>query len=60
MTPVIYYNPTILRRAGLEMTRFILAHEDAHIELAHLRVKVAGIRLPAHRRSDGDCQRRSD
>lgn len=36
--PVIYYNPAILGRAGLEMTRFILAHEDAHIELAHLRV----------------------
>lgn len=35
---VIYYNPEILERVGPAMATFILAHEDAHIQLAHVRV----------------------
>jgi hypothetical protein len=35
--PVIFYNPTLMRRLGPELEQFFLAHERAHIELRHTR-----------------------
>lgn len=42
--PVIYYNPRLMERYGPEISAFVLAHEQAHIELGHRRpqAKVAG------------------
>ncbi len=35
--PVIYYNPRLMERYGPEISAFVLAHEEAHIRLAHRR-----------------------
>ena len=39
--PVIYYNPVILARTGPAMSTFIMAHEEAHIQLRHLRAALS-------------------
>jgi hypothetical protein len=36
--PVIFYNPRILEQLGPAMATFILAHEEAHIVLGHVRL----------------------
>lgn len=35
--PVVYYNPRLMERLGPEMSAFVLAHEEAHIQLGHRR-----------------------
>jgi len=35
--PVVYYNPRLMERLGPEMAAFVLAHEEAHIQLGHRR-----------------------
>ncbi len=38
---VIYYNPRAMRRVGPDVSRFILAHEQAHLRLGHLNRPVS-------------------
>lgn len=55
---VIYYNPEILARVGPAVARFILAHEEAHVLLGHVRLsdgvvdaaRLRGLEL------DADCE----
>ncbi len=35
--PVIYFNPRLLARFSPDIVAFVLAHEEAHVELGHVR-----------------------
>lgn len=39
--PVIYYNPSAVRRAGPQVSQFIRAHEYAHIRLGHMHRRIS-------------------
>lgn len=59
--PVIYYNPRLMERFGPEISAFVLAHEQAHIELGHRRPQtgwsgVALEQLLQRWELEADCQ----
>jgi len=41
--PVIYYNPRLMAQYGAEISAFVLAHEQAHIQLGHVRPAVTSV-----------------
>jgi len=45
-SPVIYYNPSMVRRYGPLLTRFFLAHEYGHIAQRHTRAGFADLSEP--------------
>ena len=59
--PVIYYNPTMFRRLGPQLSAFFLAHERGHIRFRHTRANalLAGISsrdsLLQSRELEADC-----